>query len=136
MAVAQLGLVRSMTPIGRLVATALILSALGLVASARGEKSTAEKVFRKLFYDRVGAEWYARIQNHVDEVVLGTVHVSVSLTRDGTIHDLRVTSNTANAPAAEVALDSIRHAKIPAPPPELLKHGRLEIDLSFKVFPN
>jgi hypothetical protein len=125
-----------MIRIGRLAAALLIVGALGLVVSATAEESAAEKVFKKLLYDRVGAEWYARMQNHVDDVVLGTVHVSVSLTRDGTIHDLRVTSNTANAPAAEVALDSIRHAKIPAPPTELLKHGRFEIGLSFKVFPN
>jgi hypothetical protein len=99
-------------------------------------RALLKKVFNKLLYDRVGAEWYARLQNHVDEVVLGTVHVSVGLRRDGTIRELRVTSNTANTPAAEVALDSIRHAKIPPAPPELLKHGRFEIDLSFKVFPN
>jgi hypothetical protein len=58
-----------MTRIGRLVATVLIVSALGLAASATAEESTAEKVFKKLLYDRVGAEWYARLQNHVDEVV-------------------------------------------------------------------
>ena len=118
------------------VAAALIASALGLVASATAEESTAEQAFKNLLYDRVGAEWHARLQSHIDLVVVGTVHVSVSLMRDGTIRDLRVTSNTANAPAAEVALDSIRHARIPAPPAELLKHGRFDVDLSFLVFPN
>jgi hypothetical protein len=69
-------------------------------------------------------------------VALGTVHVVITLARDATIRDLRVMSNTANALAAEVALESIKHAKIPAPPPEILKHGGFKIDLSFKVFRN
>lgn len=122
-----------MTSIGRLVATALTVSAIGLVASAGGEKSTSEKVFKKLVTDRVGAKWYTIIQHHLDDVVPGTVRVSFSLTRDGTIHDLHLTSNTANAAVAEVALDSILQAKIPAPPPELLQQRRFKFDLGFAV---
>jgi outer membrane biosynthesis protein TonB len=118
-------------------ATVLVFTVAGLIASPPAEQSAAQKEFQKLLYDRIGTEWYNRIQNHADELLFGVVRVKLTLARDGTIRNLRLVSNTSKQRLSEtVVLDSIRCARIPPPPPELLKHGVFKTDLSFKVYQN
>jgi hypothetical protein len=45
-----------MTPNARLVAAALIISAVGYAVSATADESSVEKAFKKLLYDRIGAD--------------------------------------------------------------------------------
>jgi hypothetical protein len=120
----------------RLIAAVLIVLTIGRPASLCAELSAAAKVFQKRLYEAIGAEWRPRLQAHANELDVGIVHVALTLTGGGKISDLRVVSNTSNQRFAELSLDSIKHAKIPAPPPDLLEHGRFKIDLTFDIYPN
>jgi outer membrane biosynthesis protein TonB len=119
----------------RLTAAVLILLTLGRAGSAGGEQASADKVFQKRLYEAIAGEWRPRLQAHANELDVGIVHVPLTLTRGGKITDLRVVSNTSNQRFAELSLDSVKHTKLPAPPPDLVEHGRFKTDLIFNIYP-
>ncbi|SRR6266487_1773607 len=123
--------------VSRIAVATLCLWAMHVSAVAvAAEQTDAKKRFTKLLYDRIGAQWYARVKAHRDELAVGSVHVRLVLSSQGMIRDLRVLSNTSNERLAMLVLDAIKHVKIPPPPSELVSHGEFENDLTFKVYAN
>ena len=126
-----------MTRSPKLIATVLVLLAIGQTASFSAQQSAEAKAFQKRLYDAIGVQWRPRLQAHANELAVGVVHIDLTLTRAGKISNLRVVSNTSsNQRLAELSLDSIKHAKMPAPPTNLLEHGKFKSNLTFNLYPD
>jgi len=117
-----------------IITTAIILTSIN--PAARADPKADAKAFQKLVYDQIGSQWYKRLKANENDAVLGTIHVTFALSDDGAVRDLRVVSNSSNRLMAQLAFDAIKHAKIPRPPADVLKHGEMLEDMTFTVYPN
>jgi outer membrane biosynthesis protein TonB len=114
------------------MAFALVSGIASVVADAQ---NAATKAFQKALYDSIGHQSYARMEAHRGELKPGTTRVTLVITRDGAVRQLKVLSNTSSERVAMLVVDAIKHSKIPQPPPEALKNDVFERDMKFTVYP-
>ena len=75
----------------------------------------------------------------VDLISIGTTSVTFEIMADGSVHNLRITENTANEASASIALRSIQETKFPPIPDDLLAtlpDGHFTMEESFTIFAN
>jgi hypothetical protein len=88
--------------------------------------------YKKELYDRVYAQWLARVKAHDAELRVGTVRVRVTLTDTGRIRDLHILSTGASGRLKRLTPDAINHTDI-APPPLLTSQREISFDLTFRL---
>jgi hypothetical protein len=81
---------------------------------------TPQGRFQKAVEDAVGSLWYYYIQQRSDLVGIGTVRIDFVVSPSGEVVSARVVSNSSNETLATCSLQSIRQAKIPPMPQELI----------------
>lgn len=95
--------------------------------------------YKKLVEDAIGSRWYHYTEAKRDLISIGTTSVTFQIEADGSIHNLRMTENTANEASASIALRSIQETKFPPIPEDLLDalpEGRFTMEESFTIFAN
>jgi outer membrane biosynthesis protein TonB len=95
--------------------------------------------YQKAIYDSIGSRWLYYTKKQGDLIAIGTAHVSFSIDRDGHVENLKMIGNSSNEAFANVCLESIQEAKLPAASPEVadvLPPEGLTMDLTFTVFAN
>jgi TonB family protein len=93
--------------------------------STRGHSSvsalgTPQGRFEKAVEDAVGSLWYYYIQQRSDLINAGTVRIEFVVSPTGEVLSARVVSNSSNETLATCSLQSVRQAKIPPMPQELI----------------
>ena len=107
--------------------------------SAVNAVGTPQGRYKKLLEDAIGSRWYHYIDKKADLISIGTTSVTFEIDADGTVHNLRMTENTANEASASIALRSIQETKFPPIPEDLLAalpEGRFTMEESFAIFAN
>jgi TonB family protein len=102
-----------------------ILSRMQGNVSNRGHSSVAalgtpQGRFQKAVEDAIGSLWYYYVQQHADLITMGTVRVEFVVSPTGQVVSARIVSNSSNATLATCSLQSVRDAKIPPMPQELV----------------
>jgi len=93
--------------------------------STRGHSSvsalgTPQGRFQKAVEDAVGSLWYYFVQQRSDLINTGTVRIEFVVSPSGEVVSARVVSNSSNETLATCSLQSVRQAKIPPMPQELI----------------
>jgi len=88
--------------------------------SAVSALGTPQGRFQKAVEDAVGSLWYYYVEQHADLINIGTVRVEFFVSPTGQVVSARVVSNSSNETLADCSLQSVRDAKIPAMPQELI----------------
>lgn len=94
--------------------------------------------YRKAIADAIGSRWYYYINQRMDLITVGDVHIKFLITETGQVQSVRILSNTANNTFGEFCMRSVTEAKIPPLPPDVaskLEDGKLEIEYHFTVYP-
>ncbi|MEA3186975.1 MAG: hypothetical protein QOD99_805 [Chthoniobacter sp.] len=94
--------------------------------------------YKKSIADAIGSRWYFYINNRMDLITVGDVHIKFYVNEAGHPEDVKILSNTANDTFGNYCIQSVTEAKIPALPPDVasaLVNGRLEIDYHFTIYP-
>jgi outer membrane biosynthesis protein TonB len=107
--------------------------------SAVNAVGTPQGRYKKLLEDAIGSRWYHYTAAKIDLISIGTTSVTFEILADGSVHDLRMTENTANEASASIALRSIQETKFPPIPEDLLAtlpEGRFTMEESFTIFAN
>lgn len=102
--------------------------------SAVSALGTPQGRFQKAVEDAVGSLWYYYVEKHADLISIGTVRIEFTVSPSGQVVSARVVSNSSNETLATCSLQSVRDARIPPMPQELvpLVPGRgLEFTFSF-----
>jgi TonB family protein len=81
---------------------------------------TPQGRFEKAVEDAVGSLWYYYVQQRSDLVGIGTVRIEFVVNPNGEVVSARVVSNSSNETLATCSLQSVRQAKIPPMPQELI----------------
>jgi TonB family protein len=81
---------------------------------------TPQGRFEKAVEDAVGSLWYYYVQQRSDLVGIGTVRIEFTVNTNGEVISARVVSNSSNETLATCSLESVRQAKIPPMPQELI----------------
>lgn len=81
---------------------------------------TPQGRFQKAVEDAVGSLWYYFVQQRSDLLSIGTVRIEFTVNSRGEVVSARVVSNSSNETLATCSLQSIRQAKIPPMPEELV----------------
>ncbi|HTD14057.1 MAG TPA: TonB family protein [Chthoniobacterales bacterium] len=81
---------------------------------------TPQGRFQKAVEDAVGSLWYYFVQQRSDLLTIGTVRIEFVVSPSGEVVSARVVSNSSNETLATRSLQSIRQAKIPPMPQELI----------------
>ena len=81
---------------------------------------TPQGRFQKAVEDAVGSLWYYFVQQRSDLLSIGTVRIEFVVSPSGEVVSARVVSNSSNETLATCSLQSIRQAKIPPMPQELI----------------
>jgi len=81
---------------------------------------TPQGRFQKAVEDAVGSLWYYFVQQRSDLLTVGTVRIEFVVNPSGEVVSARVVSNSSNETLATSSLQSIRQAKIPPMPQELV----------------
>ncbi|MBO0694776.1 MAG: hypothetical protein J2P56_01615 [Verrucomicrobia bacterium] len=96
--------------------------------------------YQKMVLDAIGSRWYAFMDQKRDLANIGTLRMRFCIDRSGKIRGLKVTANSSNEAFANICVQSVFEAQLPAIPEEVanaLPPEGLEIDgLGFTVFPN
>ena len=107
--------------------------------SAVNAVGTPAARYKKLLEDAIGSRWYYYVKARSDLIDIGTTSVTFEVMSDGSVHNLRITENTANEASASIALRSIQESKFPPIPDDLLTtfpDGRFTMEESFTIFAN
>jgi len=94
--------------------------------------------YKKAIADAIGSRWYYYINQRMDLITVGDVHIKFFVNEKGHVEDVRILSNTANDTFASYCVQSVTEAQIPLPPPDVLDRlndGRLEIEYNFTLYP-
>jgi hypothetical protein len=118
------------------IAIALWAAAISALAAPSHQPSDAEKKFKKSVADSIGRIWYASLEAHKNQLVVGTTRVRIATSPEGKILKLGVISNTSNQLSARLSMDAIQRANIPRVPPELLTNGTYRDEYTFRIHPN
>jgi outer membrane biosynthesis protein TonB len=81
---------------------------------------TPQGRFQKAVEDAVGSLWYYFVSQRSDLLSIGTVRIEFVVNARGEVVSARVVSNSSNETLATCSLQSIRQAKIPPMPQELV----------------
>jgi TonB family protein len=95
---------------------------------------TPQGRFEKAVEDAVGSLWYYYVQQRADLVGIGTVRIEFVVSPSGEVVSARVVSNSSNETLATCSLQSVRQAKIPPMPQDLIPlvpERGLEFQFSF-----
>lgn len=95
--------------------------------------------YRKLIADAIGSRWYFYVNQRMDLITIGSVHIKFLVDENGHVEQVRVLSNSSNETFANYSVQSILEAKMPPLPKEavpLLDNGRLEVEYNFTIYPN
>jgi TonB family protein len=88
---------------------------------------------------RMNRVWMRLASAHARDLSPGTAKVKFHILPDGSVRNIRVTSNTGNAALAQVALETVSTTHLPPLPSALLPkltHGYLPAEnIIFKVYP-
>src|SRR5207302_8299923 len=93
--------------------------------------------YKRSIADAIGSRWYFYVNNRMDLISPGDVHIKFYVNQEGRVENAKILSNTANETFGSYCIQSITEAKIPPLPPELvpaLDDGRLEVDYKFNVY--
>jgi hypothetical protein len=111
------------------------LCSLALISLSASAASPLE-AYQKRLSDSIGREWYLRVEPHRDQLKPGTTRITFAISREGTLQNLKILSNTSDERAAFVAVDSIKHANIQPPPTDAFKTKNVfEEDMKFTIYP-
>src|SRR5260221_6575740 len=93
--------------------------------STRGHSSvsalgTPQARVQKAVEDAVGSLWYYFVQQRSDLINTGTVRIALVVSPSGEVVSDRVVSKSSNETLATCSLQSVRQAKIPPMPQELI----------------
>jgi outer membrane biosynthesis protein TonB len=95
--------------------------------------------YRKLIADAIGSRWYYYVNQRMDLISIGSVHIKFFINEAGRVEELKVLSNSSNETFANYSVQSILEAKMPPLPEDtvpLLDNGRLEVEYTFTIYPN
>ena len=95
--------------------------------------------YQKFLLDAIGSRWYAFIDRQIDLVTIGTARVVFVVDRSGHVKNLKVVENSSNETLANVCIQAIQEAQLPAMPDDLattLPPEGLDMDIPFTIFPN
>jgi len=95
--------------------------------------------YMKLLLDSIGSRWYAFVDRQIDLISIGTTRVVFVVDRTGHVKNLKVVENSSNETLANVCIQSIQEAHLPAIPDDLaatLPPEGLDMDIPFTIFPN
>jgi outer membrane biosynthesis protein TonB len=95
--------------------------------------------YQKYLLDAIGSRWYAFVDQKRDLVNLGMTHVAFVVDRGGHVKHLKIVENTGNEALANVCIQAIQEAQLPAMPDDLaaaLPTEGLEVDIPFVIFSN
>jgi outer membrane biosynthesis protein TonB len=88
--------------------------------SAVSALGTPQGRFEKAVEDAVGSLWYYFVSQRSDLLSIGTVRIEFVVNARGEVVSARVVSNSSNETLATCSLQSVREAKIPPMPEELV----------------
>jgi outer membrane biosynthesis protein TonB len=95
--------------------------------------------YMKFLLDAIGSRWYAFVDRQIDLISIGTTRVVFVVDRSGQVKNLKVVENSSNETLANVCIQSIQEAHLPAIPDDLaatLPPEGLDMDIPFTIFPN
>lgn len=95
--------------------------------------------YQKQLSDAIGSRWYYYVNDQAGLVNVGSIDIQFTVDRSGTVHSVRVLSNTSNESFAACSVRAIMDAEIPPIPDDVaraLDAGRIEIDYTFTILPN
>jgi outer membrane biosynthesis protein TonB len=96
--------------------------------------------YEKIVIDSIGSRWYAFMDQKRDFANIGTVRVQFYVDRSGKVKDLKIIENGSNEAFANICIQSVMDAQLPAIPEDVanaLPPEGLEMEgLSFTVFSN
>jgi|SRR5579862_465388 len=95
--------------------------------------------YRKTIADAIGSRWYFYINQKMDLITVGSVHIKFYINERGRVEDIKILSNSANGAFGDFSVQSVSEAELPPLPPDLapkLQDGRLEVDYTFTIYPN
>src|SRR5436305_3931214 len=96
--------------------------------------------YQKIVADSIGSRWYTYVEQKRDLISIGTLRLRFYVDRSGQVKDLKITENSSNEAFANVCVQSVLEAHLPAIPEDVantLPPDGLEIDgLGFIIFPN
>ncbi|MEO6845832.1 MAG: energy transducer TonB [Chthoniobacterales bacterium] len=93
--------------------------------------------YKKILSDAIGSRWYYYYEQQSDLVNTGTVTIHFVVYRDGTVHQVKVVSNSSNEGLANCSVRSIMDAKIPPMAEDVatgLNGSKLEADFNFTIY--
>ena len=94
--------------------------------------------YKKSIADAVGSRWYHYVNQQMDLITVGEVHIKFRVNASGRVEGVKIVSNTANESFGGFCIRSVSEAKIPPMPPDIaptLEDGELEIDYHFNIYP-
>src|SRR5881396_2518355 len=96
--------------------------------------------YQKIVADSIGSRWYTYVNQKRDLITIGTLRLRFYVDRSGQVKDLKITENSSNEAFANVCVQSVLEAHLPAIPEDVantLPPEGLEVDgLGFIIFPN
>jgi TonB family protein len=94
--------------------------------------------YRKAIADAIGSRWYYYVNQRMDLITIGDVHIRFVINEQGRVQRVKILSNTANATFGEFCMRSVTEAKIPPLPADIvptLQNGELAIEYHFTIYP-
>lgn len=94
-------------------------------------------LYRKRVADAIGSRWYYYVNQRMDLITQGDVHIKFTVNEQGRVEDVKILSNTSNEIFGNYCVQSVTEARIPALPPDVsasLQNGRLEIEYHFTIY--
>jgi TonB family protein len=118
---------------------ALLLASVSCQTTTSASSTSPLSAYKADFYQRMNRVWMRLISAHAQALSPGTAKVAFHVLPDGSVRNIRVTSNTGNAALAQVALETVRTTRLPPLPSGLLPtlpDGYLPAkNIAFKVYP-
>jgi len=95
--------------------------------------------YQKALFDAIGSRWYASVEGHRDLISIGTTYVTFVVDPSGRVKNFKIVENTGNETSANVVIQSVQEAKLPAMSEELattVPPEGLTIEIPFTIFAN
>jgi hypothetical protein len=95
--------------------------------------------YQKALFDAIGSRWYASVEGHRDLITIGTTYVTFVVDPSGRVKNFKIVENTGNETSANVVIQSVQEAKLPAMSEELattVPPEGLTIEIPFTIFAN
>ena len=94
-------------------------------------------VYMKSVSRAMAARWNELIKPRMDSLDTGSAKVRFRVAMNGSVHEVRLESCTANKEFADLCLDVVKQTRLDPPPPEakpLLRDGLLDIPFTFSLY--